>query len=216
MPSSSLAKIRSNLIDVDRLIQSHAALGGEDRGRRSLGHITRAGVLLICAAWERYIELLLAESVDMLCDATPLPTNLPLSVQKHFSALVKEAKHQLMPLHLAGEGWKQVYKSYTQDAASRLNTPSSRNIDRLFLHFTGLVDLSQSWSQGAIPLDEIVTLRGDVAHKGREAQYIRIGSLRDHRALVLRNAIDTDNALCEHLRLVSPQGMRPWNRARPS
>jgi len=214
MPSSALAKLRSNLVDVHRLIESHSDLGGEARGRRSLGHITRAGVLLLCAAWERYIELLLAESVGVLCEAMPLPTDLPKPVQKHLSTLVKEARHQLRPLHLAGEGWKLVYKSYAQDAAASLNTPSSKNIDRLFLDFIGLGAVSQSWSQGVAAVDAFVTLRGDVAHRGREAQYIRIENLRDFRTLLLATAIDTDNGLSDYLKATCPGGERPWNRAR--
>jgi hypothetical protein len=144
----------------------------------------------------------------------PLPTDLPKSVQKHLSGLVKAAKHQLRPLHLAGEGWKLVYKSYAQDAAASLNTPSSKNIDRLYLDFTGIVALSQSWSQGIAAVDRFVSLRGDVAHRGREAQYIRIDSLTDYRALLLATAIDTDNLLSDYLKSTCPRDQRPWNRAR--
>jgi len=50
MPSTSFLKFETNMLtDVDRIISSHTQLNHDGRGRRGLGHITRSGVLMLCA-----------------------------------------------------------------------------------------------------------------------------------------------------------------------
>lgn len=56
MASHAFGAFQYNLVDVERLIESHGALSGTGQGRRGLGHLTRAGVVLLCAAWELYLE----------------------------------------------------------------------------------------------------------------------------------------------------------------
>ena len=77
MPSTAYNEYIKNLKDVHRLIVSHRNLSGNDRGKRGLGHLTRGGLLLLCAAWERYIETLLIEGADFLCLKLTSFTELP-------------------------------------------------------------------------------------------------------------------------------------------
>jgi hypothetical protein len=57
------------LTDVERIIVSHAQLNHKGLGRRGLGHITRSGILMLCAAWELYdVDNMLTE---FLCSNTP-------------------------------------------------------------------------------------------------------------------------------------------------
>jgi len=65
------------LDDVDRLIESHGQLNHDGMGRRGLGHITRSGVLMLCAAWELYLEEMLVESVRILIRRATSPNQLP-------------------------------------------------------------------------------------------------------------------------------------------
>ncbi|WP_197030545.1 HEPN domain-containing protein, partial [Halomonas sp. BC04] len=110
MPSASFRKFENNLlIDVDRIIDSHYHLNHDGGGKRGLGHITRSGVLMLCAAWELYIEEVLLEGVDYFTHQLDSPKGLPKPVQKEIARSVKEAKHDLKPLELAGEGWKDLY-----------------------------------------------------------------------------------------------------------
>ena len=139
MPSAALKKFETNLlVDVDRIIESHCQLNHEGYGRRGLGHITRSGVLMLCAAWELYVEELLVESARILRDRAPSPDQLPLPVQKEIAKAVKESKHELKALELAGDGWKTVYGNHVNQCASALNTPKSTNLDALFEHLVGM------------------------------------------------------------------------------
>lgn len=99
MPSNALAKFESNLlVDVDRLIESHGQLNHQGMGRRGLGHITRSGVLMLCAAWELYLEEVLVESARIIIDRAASPDDLPRKVQQEIAKAVRESKHELKPL----------------------------------------------------------------------------------------------------------------------
>jgi hypothetical protein len=113
MPSSALIKFENNmLVDVDRIIQSHGQLNHDGMGRRGLGHITRSGVLMLCAAWELYLEELLIESARIFIRRAHSPGQLPQPVQKEIAKVVRESKHELKPLELAGDGWKIIYDNH--------------------------------------------------------------------------------------------------------
>jgi hypothetical protein len=95
MPSVALQKFERNLLkDVDRISQSHDQLNHDGLGRRGLGHITRSGVLMLCAAWELYLEELLVESVRLFIHRAISPDQLPQYVQKEIAKTVRESKHE--------------------------------------------------------------------------------------------------------------------------
>ncbi len=143
MPSQSLLKFESNLlVDVDRLIESHAQLNHDGGGKRGLGHITRSGVLMLCAAWELYLEELAIEAANYLSGRVSRPLELPKPVKKELARAVKEAKNHLKPLELAGEGWKDVYGEHVRLLAQSLNTPKAARVDALFSVTTGFESIS--------------------------------------------------------------------------
>lgn len=161
MPSASFKKFELNLlVDVDRIIESHADLNHDGRGRRALGHITRSGVLMPCAAWELYVEEVLFEGVEYFISKLDSPRELPKPVQQELSRTVKESKHELKPLELAGEGWKSLYRNHVKEVLQGLNTPNSGNLDPLFKRFLGIDKVSDWWSLGKDVVNDFVTARG--------------------------------------------------------
>ena len=213
MPSNAFRKFERNmLVDVDRIVEAHGNLNHNGRGRRGLGHITRGGVLMLCAAWELYVEEVIREGVQFFVASVDLPNALPKDVQKELSRAVKESKHDLKPLELAGEGWKNLYRNHAQETLTRLNTPKSGNLDSLFKRFLGVPSISATWTKGAQTINDFVGVRGDIAHRGRDAHYVKIGKLSEYKDVISSAAIDTDNYLSEFLRDSTPGGARPWNR----
>jgi len=197
MPSWALSKFEGAMMkDVNRILETHSNLLPGGRGRKGLGHLTRAGVLLLCAAWELYIEELLVEAAKACRDRANSPDNLPVSVQKTISTYVKESKHQLKPLALAGDGWKTIYLDIVNETAAALNTPKHHTIDVLFHHMIGIEDLSTCWSNGTASVDGFVTARGAVAHRGADSGYIKQHRLQwEFKAQIEKAAVETDNAV---------------------
>ncbi|MGE4160044.1 MAG: HEPN domain-containing protein [Planctomycetota bacterium] len=211
MSSNSYGTFQYNLVDVDRLVESHAALSGTGLGRRGLGHITRSGVVMLCAAWEMYTEQVLLEGLDFLVNRVASPDQLPKSVQKKLSSYVREHKNELKPLHLAGDGWKTILIEYATSKTNALNTPKSGNLNELYNSFIGIDQISDSWSRTATFVDTFVGVRGDIAHRGRHADYITIPQLSDYRDGICLCVKETDNAISQHIKAVSPARRKPWN-----
>lgn len=213
MPSKSLKKFEKSLIvDVERIIETHRQINHQGLGRRGLGHITRSGVLMLCAAWEMYVEEILKESVHYFAGKLDHPNELPKAVQKELSRAVKESKHELKPLELAGEGWKSLYHNHASEVLSGLNTPKSGNLDPLFTRFLGINKLSNSWSCQASEINDFVSVRGDIAHTGSEASYVTINNLKTYKTLVEKIVLEIDNYIAEHLRDSTPGQEMPWRR----
>lgn len=53
MPSGSFKVFKNYYMkDIEKLISNYETIKGEKRGKRSLDHLMRSGVLLLAAAWE--------------------------------------------------------------------------------------------------------------------------------------------------------------------
>jgi hypothetical protein len=213
MPSSAFTKFESRMLtDVDRLIESHQVLSHGAQGRHGLGHITRSGTFLLCAAWELYVEELVVEVASCLAERAEAPNDLPKDVRKELSRHVKEHSHELKPLDLAGEGWRLVYLSHAKELVMGLNTPKSNPIELLFKRLTGWANVTECWSCGPDYINEFVSVRGDIAHKGSDADYVRLSTLReDYRVNIAETARETDNAACDYIHVIAT-GNRPWRR----
>lgn len=214
MPSKALRKFEGAMMkDVNRIIQTHADIQNGNPGNMGLGHLTRSGVLLLCAAWELYIEELLIEAVTANIARSPTPGGLPVSVQKTISQYVKASKHELKPLAMAGDGWKTIYLDIARESVVGLNTPKKHNIDQLYSALVGIPDLSNAWTLGPAAINDFVEARGDIAHRGSDAGNIHMNKLRDvFKPQINRCAIETDNATTTFIRNAFEPHSYPWNR----
>lgn len=210
MPSSAYQAFKNNRIDVVRLIESHGRLHSGAPGKKGLGHITRSGVVMLCASWELYAESLLVESLRFLCSKCESPHQLPLVVQKELAKHVRESKHELKPLALANSGWCDVLISHAEQHCASLNTPKASPLNDLFNMFIGIEKIADAWSCGASVLNAFVGVRGEIAHRGRDASYVPLWRLRDHLSLIDSVAKETDNAVREHLKSNNPSRRQPW------
>jgi len=89
------------------------------------------------------------------------------------------------------------------------------SLDPLFKRLLGVPSISANWSAGAQAVNDFVSRRGDIAHRGKDARYVAINNLWNYKTLVSTAALDTDNYLAEFLRDNFPGNARPWNRRQP-
>jgi hypothetical protein len=211
MPSSAFKAFEYNLVDTDRTIDTFKSIKKQGAG---LGHLTRGGVVLLCAAWELYVEMVLRECAAVYTGELSLPSELPLPVQQELAKAVKADKHELRPLDLAGTGWKTVYRAHVDKRTDSLNTPKSAKLAPLFEDLIGVSDITTAWTGGGTDMDTFVGVRGDIAHKGRHADYMKIGDLESYRDQLRVYAVETDNFLSDHLRSTTPAGYKPWNKTK--
>lgn len=211
MASDAYGAFQYNLVDVDRLIESHRILSGTGQGRRGLGHVTRSAVIMLCASWELYLEHVVLEGLRFSLRSTSTPSELPMLVQKELSSFVKSHKHELKPLHLSGDGWRDVLEDHATNLIDSLNTPKAGPVNNLFSRILGIEKLSDCWAIGADAVDNFVSARGDIAHRGRHSDYVQMWRLQTHKQNICSSAVDTDNCIAEYVRDHFPVPRKPWN-----
>jgi len=201
------------LPDVKAMLEAHTQLNPTGQGRRKLGHITKGGVLLLCAAWELYIEEVIVEAAHSILAVADAPSELPKNAQKRIAQLAGDTKKdELRALSLAGEGWKIVYADGLDLKLSTFNTPKSGPVDELFLAWIGKKDMSGCWSHGTDEINNFVRVRGDIAHRGADADYVTKADLDTYRKRVEETIKETDDCLAEYIRNDTKVGKFPWRR----
>ena len=213
MPSKSRKLFKDKLLpDVVSLDETHRRVNHDGHGRRALGHITRSGVVMLCAAWELYIEEVLVESACFLVNGAEAPDFLPPKVKGRIAQAAKNDTHEFGALRLCGDGWKEVYIDAVKRDAERLNSPKFGNISELFNKWLAVESLDQDWRHTREALNEFVTIRGEIAHRGADAQYVRISQLRTFKSMIDDLVVDIDRGLSDHLKEIGYGGRRPWRR----
>jgi hypothetical protein len=114
---------------------------------------------------------------------------------------------------MSGDGWETVYMEIAREQVALLNTPKRHNVDALFLKLIGLHQVSGAWTLGEASVNDFVSARGDIAHRGRDAGYVTINRLRDtYRPQIAQTAIETDNAVATYLHQSFEPHKYPWRR----
>jgi len=137
--------------------------------------LKRAALIMAVTAFESYIEDYLRETVPPRLSAALTPEKFKLVFEVVAKKWLKE--HPDKPaafIEWTGEGWKALLTTNLDQRIKALHTPKSDVVTGLFRHFLG-VELSQYWlwqgyafEAACKRLDEIVTLRGRIAHIARK------------------------------------------------
>lgn len=214
MPSAAKNLISGKLVgSVSKMIDTHNELNPAGRGRRHLTHITHGGVLMLCAAWELYIEEVISEGVSFLVRDAESPDFLPDRIKGKIAQVAKSDPHNHGALKLCGEGWKLLYSEAAKGACNKLNTPKFGTISELLHDWLDISsdNLRDSWRYQTADLNGFVTLRGEIAHRGADAPYVRRDALQNYLTMIETLVVDTDNFIARHLKAISHSGRRPWN-----
>ncbi len=213
MPSRAYINFLHIRVDVLKLIETHTIYTQNKPGRKNLGHLTRSAVVMLCAAWERYNEDLLLESITHLSTVTSDINSLNKQIKKTISAKVKNDKNEIKPIELAGTGWKAVWLNYAKQETELLNTPKSNKLRLLFNTYLGISDYSALWkTSNPQEIDDFVSDRGAIAHNGNRATYITMIKLRKYQDLIIENVIEIDSKMAIELRNISGSPALPWTQ----
>jgi RiboL-PSP-HEPN len=206
----------SNLMEVDRLAAIHAKVTKPGPGRKhNVEVLHKSGIVLLVACWEAFIEDLAESGLSTLAEASKEPVFIPEDVRERIASRLAGKK----AWELAGEGWKQACRDHLKEVLIRtigaLNTPKTAQVDDLFEKVLGLKKLSSSWSwkgrsvtscQSA--LDNLIVLRGSIAHRVTTAHGVRKSDVLQARELVTRLAVQSHNAVNKHIEKLT--GEEPW------
>lgn len=213
MPSNAYVNFLHIRIDVLKLVETHSFYSQNKRGRKDLGHLTRSAVVMLCAAWERYNEDLLLESIVYLSKGTNDVNHLNKQIKKTICTKVKNDKNEIKPIELAGDGWKAVWLNYAKQETELLNTPKSGKLKLLFSTYLGIQDYTSLWKTcNPAKIDEFVADRGAIAHNGNRTPYITMAKLRRYQDLIFDNVIEIDAKMAMELKNMSGFAILPWTQ----
>ena len=210
------------IADVDRLMEFHEAEAGVKPGRKwNVEVLNKAGVVLAYAAWEAYVEDACKEAAAVLINHLADSTGL----SAHVKAMLAEenAPTKADPVkswRLADGGWKQAITEYASKRTDGLqqgglNTARPHQVRELFWDVLGLQDVTASWAwqnktppQAVLDLNNAVTLRGAIVHRGEAETSVTKKQCVDFCELAEKLVERTDLALNSHLMAACGHGFQ--------
>ena len=98
-------------------------------------------------------------------------------------------------------------KAFEAQRNTGLNTPKASYVQHFFATAVGVTDVPAHWSWSGMAadkaqakLDRLVTLRGDIAHRGStSAGGVRKGTVTDLRSFIRRLVEATDGYVCREV-----------------
>lgn len=209
MPSCAYNTFKTNIKQVDKLLEAFVEMRSPTRGRKHLDHFTRAALIFLCSSWEVYIEQVANEAGKIISQRCTIPSSLPPTVQKELSKIVKHSKHDLSPIQFADE-WKEFYLKEILNYTSMLNTPKKHKILELFNKYLGIsgdriIRDVPTLSQ----INAIVETRGKIAHNVYAEQYLKKDTVVRYYDIIYRAVIEIEILLWHYIPEVTDQ-KRPW------
>lgn len=197
MPSKARIALEKNLEDIKRLVDLHTMVGGTGKGRRhGLEVLNKSAVVLLTSFWEAYCEDLAAEALNHLVKYSRSANVLPVELKKTLAKEIAAEKNDLAVWQLSDNGWRQYLSDRLErlqaERNRKLNTPKSQQIDLLFRETIGLEKVSDGWKisprrgpdQARSALDEFVSLRGAIAHRGSHESSVKKKHVTDYAELI--------------------------------
>lgn len=219
MPSKARTAFDENVQDINKLLQLHAAEGGDQPGRRyGLEVLNKSAIVLITSFWESYCEDLAEEALEMIVQHAPNADALPKEIKKVIAKALKDDKNELAIWGIADTKWKDVLRTNFASLKAERNktfaTPKSFNVNELFESAVGLSSLSSNWRwekmtppQAAKKLNDFVSKRGDIAHRGSSTTTVKKSEVVAYLNHVKKLAAKTGGAVKKHVKMITGQDL---------
>jgi len=196
-----------NIAEVNRLIAIHEKLTGKGPGYKSnVEVLNKSCTVLLVACWEAFVEDMAENAFRILFINARDPNLFPKGVLVGAARKLRESKDEGAVWKLAGDGWKKVLGDYKQEVIKRhcgtLNTPKPDQVNSLFAHLLGIKHLSSHWhwlgvsaDKAKKKLEELVELRGAIAHRVKVNRKVYKHEVRSYTLFINRIAMETSNAV---------------------
>ena len=211
-----LRQFFDNVKEVLLLLNIHRTIAGKSPGRKTNVEIlNKSAVVLIVACWEAFVEDLASAALDSMISEATTHTIFPKAVLER----VGSKYSGLNAWSLANDGWRRALRDNFSEVLAKttgvLNTPRQAQVDDLFSKTVGLVSLSSCWvwpgrtNASAIKaLDELIALRGAIAHRVQHSKSVRKTHVTAAVELVSRLSAKSTNHVRHHV--YASTGKYPW------
>ena len=202
-----VAQFLANLNEVQMLLAMHEALGGDGPGRRrNIEVLNKSAIVLTVACWEAFVEDLAEAALKYMIENAANHAVFPKQILDRVGSKYSGPNAWV----LAGDGWKQALLDNLTEVLAKttgiLNTPRAPQVDDLFAKVLGLQSISSHWKwigrsqkNAVSALDELVTLRGSIAHRVQHSEGVRKRQAKSAMQLVSGLAAKSSNAVRLHV-----------------
>ena len=206
-----------SLREVYQLMEMHSVLAGSGPGRKHhVEVLNKSAIVLVVACWEAYVEDLVKSTLEVLIKTAKNHTSFPKTVLER----VGSKNSGINAWNLAGDGWRAALNDNLSEVLAKttgtLNTPKTAQVDELFLKALGHPQLSGCWSwsgrtaiESSKALDDLVSLRGAIAHRVKHSRPVRKSDVQNAIELVSRLAAKSNNEVRKFVHQLS--GQHPWS-----
>ena len=209
-----------NINEARRLIEIHTQLiGGKPGYPAEVEVLNKSGVVLLVACWEAFVEDMAKSSFECLLSNAQDHTVFPAKVLTQASKDIWNTKDERTVWTLADSGWKNLLSMHKdkilKEYIAGFHTPRPDRVDNLFESLIGLKNLSSSWkwrgmnsNQARRKLDDLITLRGSIAHRVKASKSVRKDDVKGSSDFVVRLAYYSSNTLRDYI--YNRVGEYPW------
>jgi hypothetical protein len=210
-----------NLEEVDRLLKIHRKMSGKKPGyKHNVEVLNKSAVVLLVACWESFVEDLTETAFSTLLRRLKKHDRFSKKVLVGAAQPLKESKDEMSVWKLAGDGWRQILKDHKASLFERytgkLNTPRPEQVDALYEALIGIKSISSYWhwkgtssDNAKDKLNQLVELRGSIAHRVAASRKVHKKDVRDYVDFVNRISVETSNAIRD-LIITKTTGKEPW------
>ncbi|MPZ68305.1 MAG: hypothetical protein GEU71_02120 [Actinobacteria bacterium] len=211
MPSRARRSFDELSHDVEKLMSYDPVGPGGGKRIEKTEVLNKSAIVLLTAFWEAYCEDLAVEAVSHLVEFAESAEELPQRLRERVARELRKERDELSVWRLADDGWRRMLRVRLRELQKKrnllMNTPKSSNVDYIFDNYLGVPHVSEAWHwQGMTQesackkLDRMVTLRGDIAHRGSAAKPVSRAVARGHLKHVRRIVGKTGGAVNSVLR----------------
>lgn len=190
--------------------------------QKHLPVLDKSMFVLVASLWESYCEDVATEVLSLLADHCESPATLPTRLRQQVAREVSEDKNNLAVWDLAGDGWRDVLRTRSNDWARqrdwRFNSPKSAKVDEHFRQALGIERMSDNWliedgsaEETREALDAFIAQRGMIAHRGGKMPIAK-RHVREFVNLVTELVRLIDANLEQHLISATPLARWPDQR----
>ena len=201
MPSNAYQYFcSSSLKNVTQLMELHSS-NYSGPGKKSAGFLTSSGVLLLCSAWESYVEDVVKEASQRFTEREGGISLASMMPKRSQELLRRHVEKDLSKLIQLADNWKPVFDNAVDERIRRANGPRFKEVRSLIFDVIGDNGLSQSWTENECDVvDELIDTRNKIAHGDRDQKYVRKVKVEDFIETIQSVARKTDDWICEELR----------------
>lgn len=215
MSSQARAAFDENVKDINKLLELQAAEGGDQPGRRyGLEVLNKSAIVLITSFWESYCEDLAKEALEAIVQHALNADALPKEIKKVIAKTLKDDKNELAIWGISDDKWQTVLRANFSTLMAERNktfaTPKSFKVNHLFESAVGLSNISSNWrwekmtsNLAAKKLDEFVSKRGDIAHRGSSTSTVRKSEVEAYLNHVKKLAGKTGGTVKKHVKTIT-------------